>query len=291
MPTRTIACILALNSVLLIVSQPAYAQFWQNDVRWLYLQDQFIPTGNDEYLELRKTGDTTINDRACIEIQQTYLSVSNTQIDSTVVHSLFMQYDNKRVYQYDDYNDVFALIYDFSLMPGDTLQSYCSFAFASVPVLITAVDTIAIGGQFRIRQMVMALSGECYMEGGIIEGIGWSRYLLPRPGFVDPPPGGMLLCYEETGTQYPNEEGCSILVSLQEPDFVKPGIYPNPTADFITFEGPVPKTFGVYSISGDLVLTGTNQRTVNLRHLADGLYLLRLLSMPTSTHLIVKESH
>ena len=291
MPNPTIACILAMIFAMLIASQPGHAQYWENDVRWLYLQDQFIPTGNDEYLELRKIGDTTINDRACIEIQQTYLSVSNTEIDSTVTNSLFMQYENKRVFQYDHYNDVFGLIYDFNLLPGDTLQSYCSFAFASVPALITAVDTIAVAGQFRIRQMVTALTAGCYLEGEIIEGIGWWRYLLPRPGFVDPPPGGMLLCYQEAGTQYPSEKGCSILVSVQEPDFGKPRIFPNPTSDFITVEGPLPKTIEVYSISGDLVLTGSNQRTLNLGHLTDGLYLLRFFSKPTSTHLIVKESN
>ena len=61
---------------------------------------------------------------------------------------------------------------------------------------------------------------------------------------------------------------------LPDPGSIK--VYPNPASDVINVESPVDVSITIGGPDGKLLLHSENARSVNISHLADGMYIIRV---------------
>jgi hypothetical protein len=218
----------------------------------------YIPIPADSTSEWRIW--TTINDGFCLQHRELkYFFEGDTVIDSFTYQKLFRSgFYQEEVYgpppwpscdQYytiqDDYvggirnttGKVFffdgfedELIYDFTLEPGDTLNT----SIAGSDIVVESIDSVLVGDEYRRR---FNLNNPDGYSNWIIEGIGHQRGLI-EPMYLPLEFYSEFLCYAETHVPiYPEDASCDLAVNIYENSLVNSllSIYPNPSSGNITF--------------------------------------------------------
>ena len=143
------------------------------------------------------------------------------------------------------------------------MLSYCPFTIDpyNVQYSHSIVDFISFENFNGQNRKVLHVTNDyysgdpCYFQGKIVEGIGSLRYLLPQPQLVDPPPGGLLICYEEDGAFYPSSAfNCEITSSTSDIEEAVVRIFPNPTEGKIQIDGINLHEVQVFSTNGILLV-------------------------------------
>jgi len=132
-----------------------------------------------------------------------------------------------KVFFFDGFQD--ELIYDFTLEPGDTLNT----SIAGSDVVIESIDSVLIGDEYRLR---FNLNNPDGFSNWIIEGIGHERGLI-EPMYLPLEFYSEFLCYAEAHVPvYPEDASCDLAVNIYENSLVNSliSIYPNPSAGNIT---------------------------------------------------------
>jgi len=200
-------------------------------------------------------------------------------VDTIPYKSAFLREDTiaKKVFIYNEICSPHdQLLYDFSLLPGDTLNSeFHSDTF----VLDTIIDTVLLNGQ--IRKMF------CFDPGCntyYIESVGgWQGLTYPLAiglGF-----GGHLLCVNENNENiwgYSCGYSFVIVENYTKNDFY---VFPNPTSGIIEIKvetGLMPAaTFHLYNSFGQIILSTelvSNSLKLNLSSLKPGGYYYSIVS-------------
>lgn len=200
--------------------------------------------------------------------------------NSTSTIKAFMREDTitKKVYVYDEANHRTDLLYDFSLVAGDTLFSI--YAGQGTILVVDSVSTITLlNGD--VRKIFYLNNSEFYIEsiGGsqglwfpIMQGIG--SWEVPR-------------CVTENNIELWGSQ-CYGTVGISETNESSFQIYPNPTQEFLQIKctNPSQAQLKIFDTAGKLVLTKTltgNSEELDIKQLQNGTYIYSIESEEDSS--------
>ncbi len=275
--------LLHLIVLVLLTSFLLSAQGWPDGARWIYVQDDFIPDGIDEYREFLKTGDTLILGRSCAVISESLTIVRDGDVRRSFFQDFYLHYSDRKIDVYDPSDEQFHDLYDFTLVAGDTLRSYCMYGRDYTYVIIDSVTSLIIDEvEYAVQHITSLYLSSCDMNGTIIEKIGSDKYLFPRFGAADPAPGGFLRCYNDDELNYPEDMVCEITVSTSNPDALSFSASPNPVLDELVVSGARFESAEIYDMRGvlqrsiDLLESSTESATIDMSGLVPGIYVIRV---------------
>lgn len=256
-----------------------FSQYWQKEAQWIYWQQKYMPSMPDGYRLLTKSGDTIIDHKACVIIRENYISMGPNGLDtSKFAYDYIVNSEGNKVFYYEMDTKSFELLYDFDLKAGDTFTSYCTFSRLHFNVRIDSTTKIDISAQQRKVQYLRSfdISSGCRLDWMTIEGIGNFQFLFPRPDFVDPPPGGGLICYRDDRIIYPNVKDCELVIASKEADRNMLNIYPNPVEGLLHIEGIENGDIRIFNTEGISILNPGFSNEIDFSSLPAGLYVLKL---------------
>ncbi len=207
---------------------------------WYYDQLQFSVHKDRSFIKYTVIGDTTIEDTSVKEFEQTFTAYLS-QYDSIIItkDTCHLARIDDVVYFYDKNSGSFKFIYDYSAEPGDTLSVWCSQGDTSIEVRVDSISSINING-FELKKFYVrsTFPQDCYMDGEIIENIGWTGFMFPQHSIADPPIGGPLRCYSDPiiGDFQISEKDCDFIVPTIDSKFSGVNIYPNPCREVVWVE-------------------------------------------------------
>lgn len=243
---------------------------------WHYSQVIFFQ--GDTYVTLRVSGEMIVDGRTCRVIEGGGNCVA---LPCSCVYE-----ENDIVYGYDDVKQQFVILYDFTLVPGDTLHYHTAptgdsyFRLDSVTSWDTGIDTLRV-------QHFSWLSGQIQLGNRVYERIGSNGFLFPVDGVCDPATGG-LRCYEDPyldSLHFFNPElPCdysSITIGTDEPAHAVVTVFPNPASHSVSIASTVPlERVGISSLlSGNEIYYYTDLvlgHEIDITHLPEGFYVLRV---------------
>ncbi len=276
---------LSLLFIIQFVSVNTHAQekrFAPLGATWYYKIENIF-TGTGGYAKLTVTKDTVINGRQCAIItgKQFYSNAPNKAID--IDSSLILTQDSLKVLYYT--NGKFTTLYDFGAKTGDTWITEESSETNTTTVL--TVDSVSISGKKQKRLIVKYSNSP--KQDTIIEKVGALYNFIPiertkqiRFSFEG------LNCYSDSSLSFKNiSSSCETVLKVGINENKKINnlitVFPNPFSSVISLK------YQAEGISSNLKITITDltgkiihlQQTglsneINLEHLKQGTYLLRL---------------
>ncbi|MEZ4918547.1 MAG: T9SS type A sorting domain-containing protein [Saprospiraceae bacterium] len=240
-----------------------------------------MPDGIPKFRKFSKAGDTTVQNRNCIVLDEFYVKIQNNQLINNLVETHILCNENKVMDYYNPEDSTFYTLYDFNLSVGDTSKSYCPISNIYTYTLIDSLKEEVVNGQavqVQFHSMIYQPGWQCELSSRVIENIGSSKYLFPRFGAVDPPQGGYLMCYSASNNFiYPEgNQGCEITVSEKHIEFEAGSIYPNPVTHVLNLDLLSFDYCTLFDSSGRQVLSST-EKTINMENLRTGLYYLKIV--------------
>jgi hypothetical protein len=271
---------------------PLNAQPWSIGARWVYDQDEFFPTPETRYLVLTNIGDTLLQGRTCSVLEETSVRVLlNGSVEKYTGTKHMLWTEGLRTEVFDPFAQTFFPLYDLDKKAGDSLDSYCIFAGQTMRLAVDSVTVTNEGSQpLKTLWAHSVEPGNCYLYGPIVERLGWKPYFFPRPGFVDPPPGGALRCFTDDSLLFPADTDCpDFLVGENEPPFSKaPVLWPNPVRNGVVhWDAEGVFEVRVFDAQGRLAKSVENPG--RSFHIADCPQGLLLIELRTKNQVIVKK--
>lgn len=260
------------NSILLLIlltitikGNSCIAQVFQIGSIWQYDQIVIGPP-KDKYSVLRINKDTIIFDKTYFLITSSY---------QTYKSYFLIRQDSLRIFLWSEKKKKEFLLYDFSLNIGDTSHTYTEFL--NEEILKYRVDSISVDSYFKkkVFHVSMIESSGIYFS-RIIEGLGDETWFFPTLGFVDPPPGGRLLCYGDKDVILPVNSGC--LIKSMDYNKTEFKLQPNPSFDQIRIMGGENLNYKIIDSNGRVVKYGilTNEN-ISINELSPGIYVVELV--------------
>jgi len=239
---------------------------------WYYNQTIFFPPGNS-YVHMEVTGEEIINGKL-------YRIVSGGCFCGEQLGN-YLHQDGDKIYRYDPEDNQSSLLYDFTLLPGDTMSYYSEITDVTHYVLDSISYLILDSTLLRVQHF-HKLEGWLEMGTTIYERIGSAGCLYPQIGFCDPLTGG-LRCYEDTiiGLQkfIPPEMECDYVTGTFDVGSSNLALYPNPASDIITIESSDNLSFiQLIDLSGNNLATVTCQTehcSLDIKLFTPGMYILK----------------
>lgn len=264
--------ILCLNLLL----SPLLSQSWSTNTTWVYESDEFGPPIDKNYLVHKIVKDTLIEDKVFYKIDYYYRPFSSGPFMLIPENTLYLHYHDQKILIFDKKDTTIHLIYDFSLNKGDSYMAYCDITQQYIKVKIDSTATIMLNNSsLKVQYVSTEWWTGCYLNGKIIEGIGAEEYLLPRYTFVDPPPGGYLICYQDIDISYPENSSCDLLLDTQYPDLPKSAVYPNPANNYIQLKNHDFEKPEIYNTKGQKYDVSRQGNTLFIEHLPVGIYFVK----------------
>lgn len=265
----------------------SFSQNWANyNSEWHYNQINFFTPPNLSYIKFEAIGDTLINgDSVKIILEE------NVSFADTVSKKIFMKSDSDKVYLYVPEISAYKLIYDFAANTGDTIEVFCRQAFqdSTIKVHVDSISTLDINNNALRVQYVSQIDSEgdeYYMEGEIIENIGWTGFMFPLHAWADPPYGGPLRCFQNDiiGLYKLTEIDCDYVTStkiISTEYEIK--LYPNPAKNYITVTCPSNikiQKIELFDTSGRNLKTWENMNLsgskLSIENVIPGIYFLKM---------------
>ena len=164
--------------------------------RWTYTEQNF---GDNFFFHIYKPYSLQIT-------ADTVVSGKNLKIMSSVYSgTMYMLFENKKIFQYDKPNDRYLLLYDFNKNKGDTVSIYFRFYTAPIDSLQYIIDSTRyykpIGDSLKIQFVhyihAPGASRRYEFDNSFLEKVGAYGNFYPNGTTVDPPQRGGIRCYEE----------------------------------------------------------------------------------------------
>ena len=171
-----------------------------------------------------------------------------------------------------------VLLYDFDVLPGDTVEDVMGLWLDDVSVY--SVDTIVVNGTQRKRIGIECLGSPGFASAYWIQGIGGTGGLLHTNACPSVSGSGVLICMTDNDTiQYGMNVGsvgsCDIFLGAQpEVNHAEPLVFPNPSDGSFTFTwtgDPVLRC--VVRDAGGRELMEVGGAEIDLRGHAPGIYI------------------
>lgn len=235
----------------------------------------------------RFQGDSIINDTIYSKL---YMSTEEFPV-IWQLYGLWRETKGEKIFKRDLNNHTESLMYDFSLVSGDTFKP------SIFTLKVDSVLTINLGGKLRKHWYLNHVSGDKFYSTVWIEGIGETSSL--KFGALS-----FLLCFSENGQlvyQNPEYNTCFYTSSINIQNPTKElKVYPNPVSGelFVQLTTNIDEnyTLELYSVKGELVKkecldAGSNLYRVDMSSLRNGIYILRMISDSGkySEEVIIKE--
>ena len=247
---------------------------------WSYYAD---PPPGTLYYEIQAVGDTLIDDKSCIVLE----GAENFGFDFR-----YINYEDDKIYRYSRVDSQFYLLYDFGLLPGDTLAinlNYAvdpNFGFPDTAIYqITSTDVLLLENDTLRVQYIMQLNTD---EAPLLD---WGFRLIERIGsdgfFVPYSQGQEIWISFSSATDGDEiiykEFHCTVSAEEIEKESAFE-VFPNPSSDWVqlVFNEANSSNIGVeiYNLQGQLVFNKNLIRTSNLSigSLSKGYYILRVIN-------------
>jgi len=185
-----------------------------------------------------------------------------------------------KVYYYTGIQE--NLIYDFTVQPGDTLDT----SIAGPNIIVESIDSVMIGDEYRLR---FNLNNPDGFSNWIIEGLGHEKGLI-EPMSLSLEFASEFYCYAENQIPiYPEDAICDLSVTVGEipsmPLLIN--IYPNPSNGMITIsfnsDTEMMANLKIISPLGKILVgfnwnlkQGLNEKTFDLSKISSGLFFIIL---------------
>lgn len=272
-------CLIILTAIQINILK---AQTWDTNTTWVFETDEWEPPIYGNYLIYKITKDTIIAGESYHKIQSFNKDPESGEITHGYIPDFNLQYSNNQIFLYSASDSLRHLVYDFNLEADDSYLAYCDIDPSQFLVHIDSTTVIEHNGTERKVQFVTSEhTGGCYMYGEIIEGMGSVHHILPRYSFVDPPPGGYIVCYNDLSFSYPDDANCQSIVSTTEGKTKGFKVYPNPAKDLLLLEldeAVSNLSYSIINITGSTILRGKvdQKKQIDIHGLSSGLYIITL---------------
>jgi hypothetical protein len=242
---------------------------------------------NEWYAELQSVDDTIIQGKNCKLLQSTGVGACSYYDNNPI----FLYPDSDKVYYFNEGLSKFCLLYDFTLLPNDTLyiqvNQFSSTTEDSVGFIVDSIGFTDIGtNHLRTQYLTRIYSMNIFSgyNGEVIEFIGHSSFLFPIVyGMCDASFTAGLLCYNDSLINYHSPSVLSSFCSTIGVDEIntvnKIKVYPNPTTDYINIDCDknLIKQINLYNIYGRLIVTANESNFVDLSRLPNGIYFIEII--------------
>lgn len=231
-------CVLTTNS-----QTTVYHQFPDSNATWNINMSQamcFMWGFSTEDYSITFSGDTIIDNLAYKKLTTPFVEFTFTggcnQINFPGYQGAIREdVANKKVYYVPPSQSTEKLLYDFTMLVGDTVKGYLD-SFEYPGDIVTEIDSVLVGDNYRKRWLV----NPCY-EIYFIEGIGSTYGLLkPSPGCLTDMDYYSISCFTQNGqTQYPDSlSACELITSIENIDAVFDAVrvFPNPSSGSFTID-------------------------------------------------------
>lgn len=166
--------------------------------------------------------------------------------NETLIETHTVYAEEEQVYLYNQYQDTFNLLYDYSLIQGDTLYTRIG-SYSYETELVYRIDSVyltEIDGQFIKTQKISAIPelntfNVVWGSNIIYEGIGNSTFYLPLGCCFDPWPGPLRCKITDMETIHFGDIPCDsvTIVNVFENNIDRQvTLFPNPFSNQITLE-------------------------------------------------------
>ncbi|MCB9284671.1 MAG: T9SS type A sorting domain-containing protein [Lewinellaceae bacterium] len=224
--------------IFLALALPLFSQTWLADGQtWEYdITGGWDPSGNGK-LVLQVEGDSTVQGVSCKRMIQSFPNATKQVV--------YTYAEQEKVYVYDPYTGVFEKIYDFTLVPGDTLHFQWGRKY-----VVDSVGVAQIAGANRKFQRIQlfgnSLDSGTYL---IAEGLGLVSkmnssfpesdciFFFLQNSFCDEAVDGRsyrFRCFSEGGNVYDPYGLCSLNGVWDADENRQLSVFPNPAASHFT---------------------------------------------------------
>ncbi len=257
-------------------------QMWSGNVKWLYSQYDFIPDTIPKFIEFKKTKDTSVLNRNCIQIEERRVKIVNNKLIFSQALKHILCSGNNEIDYFDINSSKFYNLYNFNLNEGDTAISYCPNFQSLTYSRIDSIRTEMIGLRtlkVQYHRELFINNSTCNLSWRVIEGIGSVKYLFPQYAAVDPPEGGFLLCYkEDENIIYPEEHPeCEFITASDDESKNELKVYPNPVNRKLYLKGGSIELALLFDVNGKQLIM-SKSREIDLEEFQDGFYFIKLVS-------------
>lgn len=245
--------------------------------------------GHNEYNSIQVEGDTIIQGIQCQHLVKLKGAGNLRPLEE------FMYEDNGQVFYYHEEQDSFFLLYDFNLLPGDTLTITATepFPFGMgtdfIKIRIDSLSYLDINGTSRVVQHITQLEAPGYnseISFEMIEGIGATTQMFywNSPYIADISKDTDLRCYQDptlgqysTGIAFVCDD---VLLNGEGPEgpIQDLAIYPNPAREFIGWSVPLGR-YGVqvWDMRGKILFEGeVTSNQLSMDGYSNGLYFIMI---------------
>ena len=244
---------------------------------YIYDSKSFTPEYCTRILSFQ--GDTLIGLSHYLELFRSDTNFPDEQWEST---GLFLREDSlKRVYIWEDGRE--ALLYDFSLNEGDTID--LSISFYECPLRVVEVDTVHYLDGVARKRLKLVRSDDPDPESpwaGFkywVEGVGSLTSLTDYIESCFTDYRFNLLCLYENGNKiYPVDlnSSCFLTTSVDNIVAYTLRMYPNPASSLINIESSLGfDQLSIYDLNGNRLIVST-EHSVDVSSLASGLYIVKI---------------
>jgi len=259
------------------------AQDLNGSVKWIYSQIRIGPPIDPDFHIIKKTKDTLINDRNASILESIFIKRNDTEgrIDTFgLTFKWIISYQEDRFYHYHFERDSFYILHDFSLDKGDTLLTivgeYPMEGFEAA-YIVDSTSTIMFNNEIRkVQYYGNDIYGSEYsISGEVVEGIGSAGWVTAQSGYVDPPNGGELLCFNQNDNLYPENAKCEIIASTYGEVQNETIFLPNPTSGILKITGTPIRDVRIYDVDGKQRLYYKMvTSSIDIGYLPQGVYII-----------------
>ena len=154
-------------------------------------------------------------------------------------------------------------------------------------VRIDSVRTVTYNGSSWPTQFVTTIfnnAGFSFHQ-NILIGIGEMAYLFPSPGFVDPPPGGYLSCFDNGVEGFPEINQCDMLLPVVEIKETDTYVFPNPAISTLHVQAENISHWELFNVLGIRKRGGNELAEIDVSGFTAGNYFLILYNKNTIAHI------
>ncbi|MFM2392231.1 MAG: hypothetical protein RLZZ546_208 [Bacteroidota bacterium] len=242
----------------------SFLQNWRVASTWVYDQlvigPESIPATT-----LKIIKDSSILDKTYFKL------VSNYPLHKPY---FLIRKDNEKIFIWSELVNKEFLLYDFNLKVGDTSETYTDFF--DEEILKYKVDSILVDPYFEKKTLyVSMINGVGIFFHKIIVGLGDENWLFPTLGFVDPPPGGRLICYIDDDVKIPQTSSCIVNSCDIENEVIK--LLPNPAYEELKILGAHNFYYKIFNVTGSLFKSGfLKNESMSIENLKTGFYYIEV---------------
>ncbi|MHB8259903.1 MAG: T9SS type A sorting domain-containing protein [Bacteroidia bacterium] len=250
------------------------------------------PSGQrvDDYYSIIISGDTIISSKTYHKLTTPYVQVVPSTCASCCAlatgYKGAVRQDTvaKKVFIVPPSNTSEQLLYDFTMLVGDTVKGFISSATGTTVSIVQSIDSVLVGSTYRKRWNI----NTCYFI-YLIEGVGSTYGLIePSPGCTVDFPSDSITCFKQNGLAlYPNTAtNCQLITSVNSIDknSNQITIYPNPANGIINVKLGIMNetaTIEIYNTIGECVhrqIVKSSNSQIDVSDLSEGVYNISLQS-------------